>query len=361
MNSENLSLAPRRDIPADVLKCICCICVVVIHSSSRPITELNVHSFDWYCALFYGSLCRFAVPIFFMVTGALLLDPAKKMTLKKIYVNYFLRMLGCLLFWSLMYEFYFLIAYVILYGTYTPNWLGQSLGKVLTFNHHFHLYYLQILLLFYAMLPVVRAFVVGADRKTLRYTLIVWFILGVCFPFLRLFEPFASLDGIPAQYPIQMAYSSLGYGLLGYYIKTCKLEKRHEKWFILTFVLGFLGIFVPTIIVSHIQGSCFNALFESFTPPTTALVIGIYGWALIRFRDKTEADCPSIVKFSKMSFCVYLTHHFFVMFLREVFKYTYYCWFPLVNVPLQTVFVLVCCTVTYIILKRIPWVNRVLI
>lgn len=361
MNSEILSPAPRRDIPADVLKCICCICVVVIHSSSRPITELSVHSFDWYCALFYGSLCRFAVPIFFMVTGALLLDPAKKMSLKKIYVNYFLRMLGCLFFWALIYELYFYIAFVILYGTRTPNWLWLSLKDVFTFEHHFHLYYLQILLLFYVMLPVVRAFVAGADRKTLRYALIVWFILGVCFPFLRLFEPFASLDGIPAQYPIQMAYSSLGYGLLGYYIKTSKLEKRHEKYFILTFVLGFLAIYVPTIIVSHIQGSCFNALFESFTPPTTALVIGIYGWAIIRFRDKTEADCPRIVKFSKMSFSVYLTHHFFVMFLREVFKYTWYCWFPLINVPLQTVFVLACCFVAYFILKRIPGVRKVLI
>ena len=361
MNSESVSLSHRRDIPADLLKCICCICVAVIHSSSRPITELNVYSFDWYCALFYGSLCRFAVPIFFMVTGALLLDPAKKMTLKKIYVNYFLRMLGCLFFWSLMYEFYFYIAYVILYGTRTPGWLWLSLKDVFTFEHHFHLYYLQILLAFYVLLPVVRAFVIGADRKTLRYALIVWFILGVCFPFLGLFEPFASLDGIPAQYPIQMTYSSLGYGLLGYYIKTSRLEKRQEKYFILTFILGFLAIFVPTIIVSHIQGSCFNALFESFTPPTTALVIGLYGWAIIRFRDKTEADCPRIVKFSKMSFCVYLTHHFFVMFLREVFKYTWYCWFPLVNVPLQTVFVLICCFVAYFILKRIPWVNKVLI
>ncbi len=361
MNTENLTLAPSRDIAADVLKCICCICVVVIHSASLGITVLDVHSFDWYSALLWGSLCRFAVPIFFMVTGALLMDPAKELSIKRVYTRYFLRMLACLLFWAFAYEVYFFIAYVILYDNYISTWFIDSLKAALTFDHHFHLYYLQILLLFYVLLPIVRSFVANSDRRTLRYALIVWFVVGVCFPFLRCFEPFSLLEGIPAQYPLQMAYSSLGYGLLGYYMKSAKLEKRHSKYFILCFVLGFLAIFVPTIIFSHIHGGYYSAFLESFTPPTTALCIGIYGWAAIRFKDKTAADCPRIVAFSKASFCVYLTHHFFVMFLREIFKYNYYTTFPLLNVPVQTVFVLCCCFVTYAILRRIPGVRKVLI
>lgn len=360
MNEEKLSPSPGRDIPADILKCICCICVIVIHTASLSITSLDVHSFDWYSALFWGSLCRFAVPIFFMVTGALLLDPGKQLGLKKIFKNYFLRMFVCLFFWSLMYKFYYYLAFVVLYGTRTPGWFWTAVKETLTFNHHFHLYYLQILLVFYALLPIVRAFVAAADRRLLRYALIVWFVLGVCFPFLFTFEPFASVGGIPGQYPISMVYSSLGYGLLGYYVKTAELHRRHLKYFVVCFVLGFLAIYLPTVIASHARGECFQGFFESFTPQTTALCLGIYGAVTILFRDKTEADCPRIVAFSKASFCVYLTHHFFVMALRKLIKHTYTV-FPLLNVPAQTVAILIACFITYFILKRIPVMKKWLV
>lgn len=360
MNVEKISAPVSRDIPADVLKCICCICVIVIHTASLSITDLDVHSFDWYSALFWGVLCRFAVPIFFMVTGALLFDPAKELSIKKIYKNYFLRMLICLFFWSLMYEFYYYIAYWILYGTYYPTWLIDSITDVLTFDHHFHLYYLQILLLFYALLPVVRSFVAGASRKMLRYTLILWFILGVCFPFLTYFEPFASVEGIPGQYPLQMAYSSLGYGLLGYYIKTARPDRSKLKYFVICFVLGFVFIYFPEVIIAHAQGKWFQPLLESFTPPATALCVGIYGIVTILFKDKTEADCPRIVALSKASFCVYLTHHFFVMALRKLIK-GIYCSFTLINIPIQTACIFLACLLVYSVLRRIPGVKKHLI
>lgn len=360
MNEENLALRSGRDIPADILKCVCCICVIVIHTASLGITSLDVHSFDWYSALLWGSLCRFAVPIFFMVTGALLFDPAKKLSIGKIFKNYFLRMFICLFFWSLIYKFYTYLAFVILYGTRTPGWFMISVKETLGFNHHFHLYYLQILLVFYALLPIARSFVASADRKTLRYALIVWFILGVCFPLLFTFEPFASISGIPGQYPLSMVYSSLGYGLLGYYVKTAKLERRQLKYFVGCFILGFLAIFLPTVLISHANGEVYFGLLESFTPPTTALCLGIYGAVTILFRDKSEADCPRIVAFSKASFCVYLTHHFFVMALRKLIKHSYTI-FPLLNVPAQTIAVLICCFITYAVLSRIPGVRKWLI
>ena len=360
MYDNRLSAAPSRDIPADILKCVCCICVIIIHTASLSITTLDVHSFDWYCGLFWGTVSRYAVPIFFMVTGALLLDPEKKLSLKKIYKNYFLRMLLCLFFWSLMYEFYYYLAYWILYGTYYPTWFIDSITDVFTFDHHFHLYYLQILLVFYAILPVMRVFVAGADRRLLRYALILWFILGVCFPFLACFEPFASVGGIPGQYPLQMVYSSMGYGLLGYYIKSAKLERKWLRYFILCFNGGFLCIYIPEVIIAHMNGKWFQPLLESFTPPATALCIGIYGAVTILFRDKTAEQCPRIVAFSKASFSVYLTHHFFVMALRKLIKHSYTD-FPLLNIPAQTVLILFACFITYFILKRIPGVRRYLI
>ena len=156
MNNQSLSPAPGRDIAADVLKCICCVCVIVIHTASQSISSLRVDDPNWFGALFWGALCRFAVPIFFMISGALLLNPAKKLTTWQIYERYFFRILICLLFWALMYEFYFIAGYWILYRQFDPRWFWDAILSVLTFDHHFHLYYLQVLLVFYVLLPVVR-------------------------------------------------------------------------------------------------------------------------------------------------------------------------------------------------------------
>lgn len=360
MSNERLPTAQGRDIAADVLKCICCICVIVIHTSSQSISQLDVRSFNWYCALFWGVLCRFAVPIFFMITGALLLDPAKKLTPWKIYQRYFFRILICLLFWALMYELYFIAGYWILYRQFDPKWFADAFKSVFMFEHHFHLYYLQVLLIFYILLPIVRGFVASADRSTLRYALAVWAVLGLIFPYVFTFEPFSKMTGILSEYPIHLTYSALGYGLLGYYLKTASLRRWHLKYFVILFVIGFLGIYIPTVFQSHAQNGSYQGLLEAFTPPVALLSVGIYGIVTSLCDGKTERDLPKAVWLSKASFCVYLVHHFFVMLIRT-YLYTYYQTACLIVIPALTVVVLGASLLTYVILKRIPWVGKNLI
>lgn len=361
MNSVSSSpAAPGRDIAADVLKCICCICVIVIHTASQSISQLRVDDPNWFGALFWGALCRFAVPIFFMITGALLLDPNKKLTTWQIYERYFFRILVCLLFWALMYELYFIAGYWILYRQFDPAWFGDAILNVLTFNHHFHLYYLQVLLVFYVLLPVVRGFVASADRGTLRYVLGVWFTLGIILPYVFTFKPFSELEGILSEYPIHLTYSALGYGLLGYYLKTADIQRKHLKYFVILFVAGFLCIYVPTAIISNVKAINYLDLLEAFTPPVAILSVGIYGIVTCLCKGKTEADLPFAVWLSKGSFCVYLVHHFFVMLVRT-YLYTAYKTVTILTVPALTLLVLAESLLVYVILKRIPWVNKHLI
>lgn len=361
MNCDRLpSVSPKRDIAADVLKCICCVCVIVIHTASQSISSLRIDDPNWFCALFWGTLCRFAVPIFFMVSGALLLPPEKKISTWRIYEHYFFRILVCLLFWALMYELYFIAGYWILYRQFEAVWFWDAIMNVLTFNHHFHLYYLQVLLVFYVLLPVLRGFVAGADRSTLRYVLGVWFALGIILPYVFTFEPFSELEGILSEYPISLTYASLGYGLLGYYLKTADIRREHLKYFVIVFIVGFLGIYVPTVIVSHVQDSNYLGLLDAFTPPVVILSVGIYGIVTALCRDKTEADMPFAVWMSKASFCVYLVHHFFVMLIRT-YLYTAYRTLCILTIPGLAFVVLLASLLVYIILKRIPWVNKHLI
>lgn len=355
----NTRQSGRQAVP-DILKCICCVCVIVIHTASQSMTSLNFNTFNWFSATFWGSLCRPAVPVFLMVSGALLYDPARQMSLRHIYEHYFLRILLCLFFWSFMYELYTIAGFWILYRQFDPVWFLDAVKNVLFFDHHFHLYYLQILLIFYIFLPLTRVFTAHADRATVRYMLIVWFALGIVLPCLAKYPPLSKMSGIPAEYPLSMTYSALGYGLMGWYLKTAEIKRSHFKRYLLIFIGGFAIVYGMTIILSISQCSLNQDFLDGFTPGVALMAIGLYGGVTALFGDRSSESMPKTVWFSKASFCVYLVHHFFVM-LQLTYLYFTYKYFCLLVIPLEAAGVLALSLLCYVILRRIPWVKDHLI
>jgi len=149
-----------------------------------------------------------------MCSGALLLDPDKPLSFKKLYTRNLPRIVLALFFWALCYKAYHLIA--------TDNLntasIMQAAKELLLFRHECHLYFLHIMMLVYVLLPIMRVFTRHASQAELRYALILWFLLGIVYPTLRPYWPLSLLGGIPSQWMLNMTYAAIGYGLLGYYI-----------------------------------------------------------------------------------------------------------------------------------------------
>lgn len=70
----------------DLLKALAITGVILIHVSAGGYSH-PVGSFDWLSALFWGSVSRASVPIFLMVTGALMLDPRRELTLRQLWLQ----------------------------------------------------------------------------------------------------------------------------------------------------------------------------------------------------------------------------------------------------------------------------------
>ena len=349
-------LSRRRFCAIDLLKCIACIGVIIIHVASLGFSSYGVRHINWVACTAYECLVRSSVPVFVMCTGALLLDPAHSMPPKKLFFRYFLRMLLVLLFWAFLYMLYFIAGAGVLYGTYVPGSFSSGMKDVLTFHHHFHLYYLQILLIIYIFLPMLRAFVSAADRKLLGYAILVWFVLGIVFPFLNTFSFFSSnLEGIPAQYPISMTYSSFGYCLLGYWMRTADIQRKDAKRWLCVYLLGFAVTFGVTVAVSFKNWQAYDAMLESMSPGVAVMAAGLFGLIFALCSEKTSM--PRVARFSKASFCIYLVHHFYVMAFRTIGLNVYLC-SSLVSVPLVSALVLLCSLITYWLLSKIPKFNR---
>ena len=77
----------QRIIYLDLLRVLATIGVIVIHVCGRGFYG-SLFTSSWYYAVFYHSLVRWCVPVFFMISGALFLNPKKTVTYKEILLKY---------------------------------------------------------------------------------------------------------------------------------------------------------------------------------------------------------------------------------------------------------------------------------
>ena len=347
------TVKPRlRDPAIDYLKAIAVFGVIIIHTSTEGYL-LPVGSFNWGSAVFWSSLVRASVPIFLMCSGALLLRPQKEMGLRKLFLHNLLRIIVAMFGWAMVYKFYHLLAA----GTLSFASVYESVKEVLLFKQEFHFYYLHIVILVYLFLPITRVLINHANKRQLQYTLLIWFIFGIVYPTVKTFWPFTLLTGIPSQWLMNMAYASIGYGILGFYIETYPLPKK-VYW--VCSIAGFAFVFGGTYFMSMNNGQIYTNFFEGMSIGVALLATGVFGLC-ISLKDKEWLKrCRAVNFLSKASFCIYLVHVLILYCLKSLGLDVndLPC---IVSIPLLSAFNLAISSLVYLVLSKIPVVNRWLI
>lgn len=345
-----------RDAALDAVKLCACFAVIVIHVSGWGVASLDVYTGGWLASTFWDSLARFAVPAFLMCTGALMLSPKKHLSIKTIWKKYFWKTLRILLFWGWMYIL-FNIAGKAAGGTKPePHWLWHSVRDMLLFRNQMHLYYLQMLLLVYACLPVLRVFTKNATETEQNYALGVWLALGIVLPLVR--GPLSAFGGVMPQYVINMTWSALGFSLLGYAMYSRPVRPEWEGTYLALFVLGFALTFGGTVFTSLRAGHYTENFMDGMTPGPAAIAAGVFGLARVRLTGKPSSK--RLTKLVNAGFCIYLIHFFFIrIFGHYGFDVTLFA--PVAEIPLETVVIFALSYCGWWVLSKIPFVNQYLI
>ncbi len=350
MNTKNT----LRNTAVDIIKSIAILGVIIIHTCSGGYFY-PVKSADFGFTVFWGSISRAAVPLFLMCSGALMLPREKALSIKKLYTKNILRLLIAMLFWAMAYKIYHLLAT----DSFSAANLFFSFKEVLLFKQEFHLYYIHIMFLVYAFLPVTRSFVSGASELVLYYFLAVWFAGGILYPTLRIFRPINLIGGIPAQYYLNMTYTSIGYGILGYILNKKQISLR--TGFTLT-ILGFLSVFLPTYFMSVKNGYLFEHFLEGMSVGVCMFACGIFilGKHFSEFAARSKKISAVFTHISKASFCIYLIH-VFVIYLFEKIGFVSTSFPTILSIPCISVCNLAICFLIYIPLSKLPLVKKWLI
>lgn len=159
--------APARDHALDGLRVVALLFVIVIHIGAKGFGLLGQ---NWWAINLYESVARIAVPLFFMISGALLLPREHGVaTIGKRAWRIGLPLLA----WSLLYLGWFRYT-----GQRQSEWLGLIVaGPVVA-----HLWYLYALLGLYLFLPVLAPFFRTNPVRVQVFCLVFWFIAASLVP-----------------------------------------------------------------------------------------------------------------------------------------------------------------------------------
>lgn len=344
--------ARTRSVGLDIVKSVAIFGTVIIHATAVGGFNWPLGSLEWTSNLFWSSLFRCAVPLFLMCSGALFLAPERELPISILWKKYIFRIVVAMAFWAAAY----LIWDLYLFGNLTRAGMAQALRDFVLFRHRDHLYYLIIMVAVYAALPVTRLLVEKAGRTLAVYALALWLTCGSLLPALFAFWPFSQMEGYVRQYAIPYTWMAIGLGVLGYCIHRYGGRIRPRAYALL-YLAGFVLTFCGTWFLSLRQGELNAVLLGGNTPGVLLEAAGIFGLCahvpLKRGRRAVET-------FSRASFCIYLVH---LMFLDKLVQGGWYVGTlpPLWAVPVETFFLVLCGFVTWLILRKIPWVNRYLI
>ncbi len=153
---------PNRIIAFDFLRIIAILFVITIHTTAPTFYAYPIKSGGFLLATLLNSISRPAVPIFVMISGALMLDERKQISNKKIFKKS-LYLLLILFGWSI---FYASISLII-----SPPQTGFSISSFIKaiLLGHYHLWFLYMLIGLYLFTPILRLFVKKANSKYILY------------------------------------------------------------------------------------------------------------------------------------------------------------------------------------------------
>lgn len=336
----------KRNINIDILKSISIIGVVIIHVCSGGYSN-QIMSFNWLSTVFWGCITRGSVPIFLMCSGALMLDENKDLPIKKLFSKNLLRIIIAMFFWSFFYKFYHL---TVAQNISIPSILN-SFKEILIFKQEFHLYYLHIMILVYIFVPIIRDFIKNSSKESLKYSLIVWYILGIIYPTIQYFYPINLLTGMALQWKINMAYSAIGYCVLGYYLSKYKLS---SKIGVTLGTIGFVSVFGGTVIMSMKNNIFYQNFLEGMSVGVSLLAMGIF---IVVYNLKVNNYIANFfVSLSNASFCIYLVHDIYIyIYISFISVNSYFC---LISIPLLSVLIIIASYITYKIIDNIPILKK---
>jgi len=155
----------------DAIRLFATVAIVLLHTAANGVNRLAPGSADWWLANLIDSACRAGVPLFLLLSGALLLNRTHQ-SATQFYRNRLQKLALPLVLWSL---FYLLWSALKAQVKHQPYSLDTAADQLLAGAPYFHLWFIYMLAGVYLLLPPLRRF--WQQLTPAQQTLFCWLAL----------------------------------------------------------------------------------------------------------------------------------------------------------------------------------------
>lgn len=342
----------------DSLRAMACLMVVIIHVGAVYINK-DFGSLNFWVGNILVSLSRIAVPVFVMISGALMLDENYVCTGKKI-AKHIGKLILFFFFWSFASCFLFEIAIPVLkkqpldyYKIFTEIVQGP-----------YHLWFIYMIIGLYLIVPILRLLIRTENKKIIEYFLVLSFIFTFFFgEMVRVGGYFSNVfvflnDHLFKEIGMQFVGGYTAYFILGWYLHN--YEITHKK---LLYGLG-IGGFVYTVLSSYIFSMLAGeSVISSNNLSLNILFQTVTVFLLFKERDKKcgakeTVSAKLIGLIAKHSLGVYALHVIIFTTILDVFIKIGLT-NALIAIPLNVIFSFVASLFISFILSKMPLIKKV--
>lgn len=334
----------------DVLRVVASFSIVLLHVSASYWSVVDIHGKEFLVMTIYNSMTRFAVPVFFMLSGLFLVSPRREnpMAGKRI-----LKLVMLFYVWSAFYAFQG-IAVDTLKGDFSMEVWRVALERFIF--GHVHMWFLQILCGFYLLIPVARQ--ISAKKEILRYYLLLWIIFRFLIPTLTDAFQMATFQARIDSLGLDVLVGNFGYFLMGYYLNITDIRKEAR---LLIYALGIVSLFLTPFLTLHDCIKSGTYVERWFSPGSlNVLIMSIAIFVCFKYcRAFEHIKRPEIWgKLSGYTFFVYM-FHMFVLEKLNLVGITTVAYPAGISIPVMTVFIFIVSLIGAFVADHIPVVRKI--
>lgn len=330
-----------------ILRVTAAFAVVALHVISLWLRGTASGTAAWWVADFYDAATRWGVPVFLMISGALLLNPQRQQTPGVFYRKRMGRIFFPLMFWSVFY---------LGLRAVTEGISGAVIVRDLVRGSPYgHLWYLYVLAGLYGVTPLLQPFVRCASRRELAWTVV---LLLIAVSLHSLVNTFTGGAGRPTVCSRFIAY--IPYYLCGYLLSQLVVPHRWIK----PLALGVLSVWVAIalgtgLLFPHVE----FYLSSHHSPLTILLSVGVFllAWGLCAPEGTGRTHSWGVLRYvDGTSFGVYLIHPFLLCIaMKSGLPSADMLAHPLLWIPVGSVVLATASILLTVCLKSVPVLCRV--
>lgn len=337
----------------DLMRISAIFSVIIIHTCSAPFRS-HTENFEVFSSI--TSFTRWCVPVFFMLTGALLIG--KEEPISVFFKKRASRILIPLIVWSYVY-----IVFAKFFSYLDPSHANPSIftNPIFLFKQpaYFHLWFLYAIISVYIVIPFLRAAFSKCNNSIIIYVLSLWFANSSIITFLN-------LSGIqtPTLYLIRLNVLAdyAGMSVLGFFLIK-NINRVSFKLSTAIFILGFISTASLTVISSSEKAS---ELYQYYTSPNVIVMSAGAFLMLYKIGEHiTNTNfCRLIRILGSLSFGIYLSHMLIMPFIWTIpfmsNAHVTHSHYPVLNVLISSLCTLTFSSILSFLISKIPLINRII-